>query len=237
MLWQKGRSSDNVVEDTGGGGGPRRFGGGGGLGLGGIVVVVIVGLLFGKNPGEILQLLGNMGGDEGSQPTQQQVAPAGNDQQTQFVRKVLGRHRGRLGPDLPGSAASSTRRRSSCCSTARCSPPAAPAQRRWGRSIARATARSTSTSTSSTRCSSASTRRGDFAQAYVIAHEVGHHVQNLLGIMRQGRAARRARRADAGRQRPVGAPGTAGRLLRRRLGQPRASSNSTGSSRATSKRR
>ena len=29
---------------------------------------------------------------------------------------------------------------------------------------------------------------GDFAQAYVIAHEIGHHVQNLLGIDRQVRA-------------------------------------------------
>lgn len=30
---------------------------------------------------------------------------------------------------------------------------------------------------------------GDFAQAYVIAHELGHHVQNLLGIEKQVRAA------------------------------------------------
>lgn len=31
---------------------------------------------------------------------------------------------------------------------------------------------------------------GDFAQAYVIAHEVGHHIQNLLGTMDQMEAAR-----------------------------------------------
>jgi len=39
---------------------------------------------------------------------------------------------------------------------------------------------------------------GDFAQAYVIAHEVGHHVQTLLGISEQVRdAQRRAGRAEA----------------------------------------
>src|SRR5258705_1769837 len=39
---------------------------------------------------------------------------------------------------------------------------------------------------------------GDFAQAYVIAHEVGHHVQNLLGIMSKVQARQsRAREREA----------------------------------------
>jgi len=38
---------------------------------------------------------------------------------------------------------------------------------------------------------------GDFAQAYVVAHEVGHHVQNLLGVSDKVQAARQNARSEA----------------------------------------
>ena len=55
---------------------------------------------------------------------------------------------------------------------------------------------------------------GPFAEAYVLAHEYGHHIQDLLGTLRAGPAGKRPR----GRLRPHGA---AGGLLRGGLGQAR----------------
>ena len=184
MLWQKGRSSDNVIQDSGGGG-PRRFGGGGGLGLGGIVIVVIVGLLFGKNPGEILQLLGNMGGDSGGAPTQQQpLAPSSGDEQTQFVQKVLGSTEdvwGRIfqagGKQYPAPKLVLFRNGvNSACGAASSAmgPFYCPGDRRVYLDL-------DFFQEMQQRFNAA----GDFARAYVIAHEVGHHVQNVLGVMNQ----------------------------------------------------
>ncbi len=182
MLWQKGRASDNVVEDGGGGGGPR-FGGGRGLGLGGIILVVIVGLLFGKNPGEILQLLGNMASDGGTEAPQQ-TAPAGNDEQTLFVKKVLGSTEDVWGQVFRASGQQYPAPRlvlfrggvQSACGAASSAmgPFYCPGDRQVYLDLG-------FFQEMQDRFQAA----GDFARAYVIAHEVGHHIQNIIGVMDQ----------------------------------------------------
>ena len=93
MLWKRGRRSDNVVGADAGGGRRMPMGRGGGLGIGGVLIVVVIALFMGKNPSELLALLG--GG--GAAPTDQSDAPIDaapqalpENEETDFVRAILG---------------------------------------------------------------------------------------------------------------------------------------------------
>ena len=88
MLWQKGRSSDNVEEASGGGGGPGigRIH----LGLGGTVIAILIALIFPSTRGIIFGLLTGSGEMTGGNTPAQTTQADGSDPQVQFVRKILG---------------------------------------------------------------------------------------------------------------------------------------------------
>ena len=212
MLWKKGRRSDNVVDardDTGGGGGGGMRIGGKGLGLGGIVIIVAIGLLTGQDP---MRILGEITGQVGSEQTtavnpQTRQAPPANDEQADFVRAILGDTEDtwqqvfqQMGSQYkaPTLILFSGRVQSACGSASSASGPFyCPADQRvyldmeFFREM-------------SQRFKAA----GDFAQAYVIAHEVGHHVQTLLGV---------SAKVDAARQRGMKMEGDNGLLVRQEL--------------------
>ncbi|MGP0016515.1 KPN_02809 family neutral zinc metallopeptidase [Pseudomonas sp.] len=194
MLWRRGRRSDNVVDardDSNAGSSGLRFGGGKGLSLGAVVLIVGIGLLTGQDP---MQILGELSHQLSNQPlapatSQTRQAPPANDEQADFVRAILGdtedtwgqifQQAGRQYKDptlvlFRGRVASACGLASSATGPFYC-----PADQRvyldldFFREM-------------SQRFKAA----GDFAQAYVIAHEVGHHVQNLLGVSARMQAAR-----------------------------------------------
>lgn len=183
MKWGSGQRSDNVIDARGGSGGGR-----GGLGLGAIAVIVIIGLFLGKSPTEMLGLIGQMGGMQTGTSTQ--AAPAENDQGSDFVRAILGetevvweqqfRALGQryTAPKLvlfSGSVASACGHASAAMGPFYC-----PGDQRayLDMSFFDDMRRSLGGG-------------GEFAYAYVIAHEIGHHVQTLLGVSDAVNQARR----------------------------------------------
>jgi predicted metalloprotease len=194
MDWQKGRQSDNVVEDEGGGGGG--LGGGGGmrfggfhLGLGGTIIVVIIALIFPQTRPLIMNLFLSGGGVD----TTQQSTPAQthtltqeqrNDPQHRFVSSILGSTEDVWGQYFQASGQQYEQpklllfhgqTRSGCGAAEESMGPFyCPADHRVYLDLDFFQEMDTRFHAS-----------GDFARAYVIAHEVGHHVQNLLGIMRK----------------------------------------------------
>ena len=183
MRWQDYRRSDNVEE--GSSSGPSMFGGGLRLSGGAIILVVVVSLLLGKNPLEMLALLMGDGGGPVVQTQAPQTAPraaAANDPQTEFVSRVLGDTEDVWGGIFqqmgtryqPPKLTLYHGQIASACgfSSAAAGPFYCPGDRKVYLDLS-----------FFQELSQRFGAPGDFARAYVIAHEIGHHVQNQLGLM------------------------------------------------------
>jgi predicted metalloprotease len=188
MRWQGNRESDNVEDvrdDSGGAGssGPGMALGGRGIGLGSVAVALVASYFLGVNPLTVLNLLSGggsgMSASPSTQPAPRAHAPA-NDEQTRFVRTILadtedvwqgifqqagGQYRDPKLVLFRGAVPTACGRGEAATGPFYCPGDQKVyidldfydvLKNRLG-------------------------APGDFAQAYVIAHEVGHHVQNLLG--------------------------------------------------------
>jgi predicted metalloprotease len=151
---------------------------GGGMGLGGLVLVILVAWLFGANP---LSLLSPDSGDYTSEPAAPGLSP-GADEASQMVANVLGdtedawsaifQREGMTYP-APVLVLFNDEVASACGSASSATGPFyCPRDRKvyidtsFFRELDRRFG-----------------APGDFAQAYVVAHEVGHHIQNTLGAL------------------------------------------------------
>ena len=197
MDWQKGRPSDNVEEgsgDSGGGGGGFIPGGGRGLGLGGILVLLVLSLIFKRD-----LLTPFLSSDGGGAPQQMSSAPQAThavdcnnptDQQVNFVCRIFGNtedtwtqifgsmNQQYAKPRLhlfTGSVGTACGQASTAVGPFYC-----PGDQKVYLDLAFFQELQDRFHAS-----------GDFARAYVIAHEVGHHVQRLTGVFDRVEQARR----------------------------------------------
>lgn len=173
MKWQGQRQSTNVEDRRASGRGVRL---GGGVGIGTIVVALIAGWVFGINPLTVIGML------EGGPPQQVPAqAPPSDDTMAQFVSVVLA--------DTEDTwkqlfARSGSQYREPKLVLFRDATPTAcgQGQAAMGPFYCPADERVYIDLSFYETLKHRLGAPGDFAQAYVIAHEVGHHVQHLLGI-------------------------------------------------------
>ncbi len=190
MRWQGRRGSTNVEDRRG-----MRVGRGTGLGCGGLLLVLVLSYFFGADPRMLLEMMGGAGGGPPVETGSVQ-APTGppSDQLGQFASVVLADLEDTWSTifssqgvryEPPRLVLFTEAVRSGCgFASAAVGPFYCPLDRQvyldlgfFDQLVRRFGA------------------PGDFAQAYVIAHEVGHHVQNVLGISDRTRQSQQAARS------------------------------------------
>lgn len=177
------RESENVddVRESGGRGGPRLPLPGGKLGLGTVAIALVASYFLGINPMTVLNLLGGMQGQAGSelQRPEPSAAPA-QDEGSRFVRQVLATTEDVWRGQFQAQGAQYKEPR---LTLFRGSTPTACGQGEaaMGPFYCPADQRVYIDLDFYDTLKNRLGAPGDFAQAYVIAHEVGHHIQNLTG--------------------------------------------------------
>ena len=198
MRWRDMRGSDNLDDREGAAPPDGGLGGGVKLGGAGLIGVVVISLLLGLNPLDVLVSL--QGGAPPSAPTQgapppSPSGPAAGDDTKEFVVRILGDTEdtwrplfGQMGGEYhpPRLVLFQGRVESVCGLASSAAGPfycSADSRVYLDRSFFEDLAQRFGAP-------------GEFARAYVIAHEIGHHVQNQLGITEKV-AQQRARAGEA----------------------------------------
>ena len=200
------RQSDNIEDrrgggDEGGGGGGLGgiLGGGGHLGLGAIVVLGIIGYALGIDPrvlisgAEMLQ----GGGTQTQQVSAPSNAPQADDQTKRFVSAILAENEDVWGRILPAQKNIKDIKPKLVLFSGSTESGCGGAQAAMGPFYCPEDQKVYLDTSFFAEMKSKYGGGGDFAYAYVIAHEIGHHIENLLGILPKVQQAQQNARSKA----------------------------------------
>jgi uncharacterized protein len=199
MRWEDYRQSDNVEDrrgDPGGGGGMiSSIGGGGRLGIGTIIILGLIGYIFGIDP-RILIGGAEMLNNGVSSRNEQSIARQNNgrtgrpsDEMGRFVSSVLAETEDVWTNILPAQKGIQYTKPTLVLFSGSTSSSCGRAQSAMGPFYCPLDRKVYLDMSFFEDMRNRFGGGGDFAYAYVIAHEIGHHVQNLIGILPKVQAA------------------------------------------------
>lgn len=196
MLWKNQRQSDNIEDQRGGIGGGAIAAGGGGCGT---VIIIILALIFGVDPRQFLDQSQSPQPQQTQTQTQNQRPNKGGnaDEQGQFVGAVLGSTEDVWKDILPQQLGKKYRAPKLVLFTKQVRSACGKATSATGPFYCPGDEKVYLDTSFFADLQNEFRAPGDFARAYVIAHEIGHHVQQILGTSAKVDRAQQNARSEA----------------------------------------